>query len=162
MKNHAEELAAAIRTAKTWDMAQLAELCSFAGMEQEWASAGGENFEAVAVAAADKLGVELFEDREIEVLEVITISGWVDGSGWSYEQNYSDNTIIIRMSALSADDIDWSWWETDEDAPENEDTYISVKYYALDADIDEDRPLAEWSAWASAIGENDDTEEEGE
>jgi hypothetical protein len=26
----------------------------------------------------------------LKVREVITLKGWVEGSGWSYEQNYGD------------------------------------------------------------------------
>lgn len=57
--SRANEIAAAIRTADTWDMDLLKELCGLAGMADEWEAAEGENFEAVAFAAAEKLGVEI-------------------------------------------------------------------------------------------------------
>ncbi|WP_204658975.1 hypothetical protein [Gemmiger formicilis] len=43
----------------TWDQNLLAELCEAAGMSKEWAESDGESFEAVAFAAAKKLGVEI-------------------------------------------------------------------------------------------------------
>ncbi|MBS3950828.1 MAG: hypothetical protein KGZ53_09255 [Peptococcaceae bacterium] len=64
MKNRVEELARAIRASKIWDMNQLAELSSLAGMDQEWADADGETFETIAFAAADKLGVELIDKKK--------------------------------------------------------------------------------------------------
>ena len=55
----AEKIAETIRTSDTWDMEALAELCELAGMSEEWESADGETFEAVAYAAAKKMGVEI-------------------------------------------------------------------------------------------------------
>lgn len=60
MKNtEAMEIADRIRTADTWDEADLAELCSLAGLEDEWSEADGETFESVAFKAAELLGVEI-------------------------------------------------------------------------------------------------------
>ena len=59
METRATELAAVIRSADTWDIDALAELCSLAGMAAEWEAADGESFEGVAYAAADKLGVAI-------------------------------------------------------------------------------------------------------
>lgn len=60
MKNtEAMEIAVCIRTADTWDEADLAELCSLAGLKDEWNEADGETFEAVAFKAAELLGVEI-------------------------------------------------------------------------------------------------------
>lgn len=55
----AMELADEIRNSETWDDAALSQLCSLAGMEDAWKAADGDNFEAVACAAADALGVEI-------------------------------------------------------------------------------------------------------
>lgn len=57
----AAEIAADIRSMDTWDQDLLAELCEAAGMSKEWAEADGESFEAVAFAAAKKLGVEILK-----------------------------------------------------------------------------------------------------
>jgi len=87
----------------------------------------------------------------IKVREVITLKGWVEGSGWSYGQVYSDEVIDIAEGDLK--EIDWDWYEIDSDNPptEDEDTKIIVDLYAEDADIDEDKPLASHTKWASEI-----------
>lgn len=59
MYNEIFALAEEIRSCDTWDMDKLASLCEAADMEAEWAAADGETFEAVAFAAAEKLGVEI-------------------------------------------------------------------------------------------------------
>ena len=43
----------------TWDYNLLEELCKLAEMEKEWDAADGDNFESVAYAAAEKLGVKI-------------------------------------------------------------------------------------------------------
>lgn len=58
-KEEAQELARAIKAADTWDLDQLEKLCDLAGMTEEWEQADGEEFEAVAEEAAEKLGVEI-------------------------------------------------------------------------------------------------------
>lgn len=55
----AQELARAIKAADTWDLDQLEKLCELADMAEEWKQADGEEFEAVAYKAAEKLGVEI-------------------------------------------------------------------------------------------------------
>lgn len=57
--NEAQALAQKIREAQKWNLEDLKALCALAGMETEWAAADGESFEAVAYAAAEKLGVEI-------------------------------------------------------------------------------------------------------
>lgn len=46
-------------TYKEWDFDLLEQLCSRAGMSEEWDAADGEHFESVAYAAAEKLGVKI-------------------------------------------------------------------------------------------------------
>ena len=89
----------------------------------------------------------------LKVREVITLKGWVNGSGWSYEQCYSDRIIEVTDSELQTMEMDWGWWETDSDNPptEDEDTKIIVDLYAVDADISEDEPLASFEKWESEI-----------
>lgn len=53
------ELAEKIRMAAEWSPEDLAALCSAAGMRKEWEAADGDTFEAIAFAAAKKLGVEI-------------------------------------------------------------------------------------------------------
>jgi hypothetical protein len=91
--------------------------------------------------------------KSLKVREVITLKGWVDGSGWSYTQTYSDNIIDVHDVPMTAEEYDWSWWETDIDNPpsEDEDTKIIVTLYAEDADISEDEPLASFEKWDSEI-----------
>ena len=87
----------------------------------------------------------------MKVRQIITLKGWIEGSGWSYSQIYSDEIVNVVESDLDA--IDWDWYETDSDNPpvEGEDTKIILDLYAVDADIDEDTPLASHSKWASEI-----------
>lgn len=54
-----EELARKIRESNEWIPELLEELCKAAGMLEEWQAADGGNFEDVAFAAAEKLGVEI-------------------------------------------------------------------------------------------------------
>lgn len=56
----AQTVAKEIRESQEWDAEVLAELCGLAGMTAEWESADSEDFERVAEAAAEKLGVEIY------------------------------------------------------------------------------------------------------
>lgn len=87
----------------------------------------------------------------LKVREVITLKGWVESSGWSYSQVYSDEVIDIAEGDLK--EIDWDWYEIDSDnqPTEDDDTKIIVDLYAEDADIDEDKPLASFEKWASEL-----------
>ena len=87
----------------------------------------------------------------IKVREIITLKGWATGSGWSYDQCYNDS--IINVTGIEG--IDWDWYKTNEDDPptEGEDTKIVVEFYAANADINEDEPLASHSKWVSEIWE---------
>lgn len=53
----AEEIAMELRKSGEWIPELCEELCGLADMENEWAEADGENFEAVIYAAAENLGV---------------------------------------------------------------------------------------------------------
>ena len=87
----------------------------------------------------------------LKVREVITLKGWVDGSGWSFSQVYSDKLVDITEGDLKS--IDWDWYDTDSDNPpaEGHDTKIIVDLFAEDADISEDEPLASFEKWESEI-----------
>jgi len=93
----------------------------------------------------------LKEVKKMKVRQIITLKGWVVGSGWSYSQVYDDQ--VIEIDADDINSMDWNWWETDADNPpaESEDTKIIVDLYAVDADIDEDTPLASHTKWVSEI-----------
>ena len=52
-----EELASEIKESSEYDADALRDLCWRAGMVEEWESADGESFEAVAEKAAEKLNV---------------------------------------------------------------------------------------------------------
>jgi hypothetical protein len=88
----------------------------------------------------------------IKVRQVIKLSGWVNGSGWSYKNSVYDDQII-DIDENDLENMDWDWWETDADNPPSEgsDTDITVEFYAEDADTSEDKPLATHSKWASEI-----------
>lgn len=53
------EIAEAIRNADEWNPDDCRELCTLAGLEEEWAAADGETFEAVLYKAAEILEVEI-------------------------------------------------------------------------------------------------------
>ena len=57
--DEALSLAEEIRTAREWEPEKCCRLCEMAGMAEEYATAGGEGFEAVLYEAAEKLGVEI-------------------------------------------------------------------------------------------------------
>ena len=86
------------------------------------------------------------------VREIVTLKGWVDGSGWSYTTCYSDQVIDVpQTSLLPGADMDWSWWYDDEgERPEDEDVRIIVEWYDPFGDEDS-APLASWETWASEI-----------
>jgi len=85
----------------------------------------------------------------LKVREVITLKGWVNGSGWGYSEVYSDRVIDITEDDLKS--VDWDWWEIDNPPSEGEDTLITVALYPVDANIYEDAPLASHEIWASEI-----------
>ena len=67
----------------------------------------------------------------MKVREIITIKGWQDGSGWSYDQCTSDD--IIDIGDNIPESIEWDWWELPEARDESEDVKITVEYFAADA-----------------------------
>lgn len=88
----------------------------------------------------------------LKVREIITLNGWEAGSGWSYQECYSDKIVDVTESDIHSVEMDWSWWETDIDnPPSDDDTLIVVELFAADADIAADKPLAAHEKWASAI-----------
>lgn len=58
-KSEIVALAEKIRSSETWEDEDLKSLCEAADMLDEYNAADGETFEAVAFAAAEKLGVEI-------------------------------------------------------------------------------------------------------
>lgn len=90
----------------------------------------------------------------MKIREVIMIQGWVDGSGWSYSQCYSDSIGEFSDDMLAPGaEMDWSWWQLNS-REKGRDTEITVSYYAADVeDITDAEPLAEWSIWESELRE---------
>lgn len=88
----------------------------------------------------------------IKVRQIIKLSGWVNGSGWNYKNSVYDNQII-DIDSDDLNNMDWDWWELDEENPPNDDsdTEITVEFYAENADIEEDKPIASHSMWVSEI-----------
>lgn len=88
----------------------------------------------------------------VTVREIITIKGWTEGSGWDYATTYSDQILEVPQSFLATDaDIDWSWWENDDNQTNDTDTRIIVEYYDPNEDPDDAEPMARWETWASEI-----------
>lgn len=59
MREEIEALANKIKESDTWDGDQLAKLCEYAGLSEEWADSDGDTFEQVAYRAAEILGVKI-------------------------------------------------------------------------------------------------------
>lgn len=88
----------------------------------------------------------------IKVREIINIKGWKDGSGWQYDQCYSDSIVDVPEEDLAPDSgMDWSWWESNELA-QGEDVEVTVSYYPSDCeDLYDAEPIASWSCWESEM-----------
>lgn len=90
--------------------------------------------------------------KVMKVREVITSKGWANGSGWSYEQIYSDNIIEIDSESIDHNsEVDWEFWETEGEPRDGGDVEITVAYYAENGEPDEDEPLATWSKWENEL-----------
>ena len=84
----------------------------------------------------------------MKIREVINLRHWVSGSGFSHTETYSDS--IIEISGIP-EEMDWSWWDADEENEGNwDDIEIVVQYFAED-DEDMENPLGEWSVWESDL-----------
>lgn len=81
--------------------------------------------------------------------EVIELYHWVDGSGFSHSETFENKIIEIKEIK---DEMDWSWWEADEEI-EGKDIKIVVTYYAEDDEYLE-KPIISYIAWESDLREN--------
>ena len=52
----------------------------------------------------------------MKVREVIKIKEWVDGSGYNYEETYSDKLVDVAAEEDVQGDFGWDWWEKVEPA----------------------------------------------
>lgn len=88
----------------------------------------------------------------MKVREIITLEGWVDGSGISYSTVYDDKITTISEDALNSP-MDWSWWDAGDKMCDGQDTHIIVRLYRTDYNpmFDNDDPIAEWDVWASEL-----------
>lgn len=59
MSERVKKLAEQINASDTWDIDLLCELCTLAGLGEEWDNANGYSFESIVYQAADILGVEI-------------------------------------------------------------------------------------------------------
>lgn len=86
-----------------------------------------------------------------KVRQIITVSKWIDGSGYTNAEIYDDKTFEISELEI-AKPMDWSWWDTQE-LSEGEDLQITVKLYPADYDpcFDADEPIATWSIMQSEL-----------
>lgn len=89
----------------------------------------------------------------LKVMEIITLKGWVDGSGWNFTQTYSDNIVDVPDVPMTAEEYDWSWYKTPEENPEDNgyDTKIIAEFYAEDAELGYDEPIVSFSKWESEL-----------
>jgi hypothetical protein len=81
--------------------------------------------------------------------EIITIKGWVNGSGLSYEQIYDNKMVEEIPESLDVNDV----WEAEKKQEEG-DIQIIVTYYNAD-DEDLEKPLKEFRFWESDLFEED-------
>lgn len=82
----------------------------------------------------------------MRIREIITLEGWVNGQGWSYESCYKDESREVTEDELTAmlETNEWGWWE--KEAREGEDIKITVRLYDEDENL-----LKESSTWESAL-----------
>lgn len=59
LREEIEALANEIKSSDVWNGDQLAKLCEYAGLSDEWSQADGDTFEQIAYKAAEILGVEI-------------------------------------------------------------------------------------------------------
>ena len=85
--------------------------------------------------------------RKIKVREVIKIKEWVDGSGYNYEEIYSDKLVDVDVEEEVQENFSWDWWEKDSSVRGNEDLRIIVEYYR----VSDDTMIAKFEAWQSEI-----------
>lgn len=83
----------------------------------------------------------------MKVREVITIKEWVDGSGYNYEEIYSDKLVDVDVEEEVQENFDWDWWGKDNPVKGNEDLRIIVEYYR----VSDDTMIAKFEAWQSEI-----------
>ncbi len=83
----------------------------------------------------------------MKVREVITIKEWVDGSGYNYEEIYSNKLIDVAVEEEVQENFDWDWWEKDNLVKGNEDLRIIVEYYR----VSDNTMIAKFEAWQSEI-----------
>lgn len=83
----------------------------------------------------------------MKVREVITIKEWVDGSGYNYEEIYSNKLIDVAVEEEVQENFDWDWWGKDNLVKGNEDLRIIVEYYR----VSDNTMIAKFEAWQSEI-----------
>ncbi len=90
----------------------------------------------------------------MKVLEIVEVEKWVDGSGFSNSEIYSNQVIEVAEETIeeAKASFDWSWWDKAEQVP-GEDLKITVKYFRPDYDpmFDDEEPLAQFETWESEI-----------
>lgn len=83
----------------------------------------------------------------MKVREVIKIKEWVDGSGYNYEEIYSDKLVDVDVEEEVQENFSWDWWEKDSSVRGNEDLRIIVEYYR----VSDDAMISKFEAWQSEI-----------
>ena len=83
----------------------------------------------------------------MKVREVIKIKEWVDGSGYNYEEIYSDKLVDVDVEEEVQENFSWDWWEKDSSVRGNEDLRVIVEYYR----VSDDTMIAKFEAWQSEI-----------
>lgn len=83
----------------------------------------------------------------MKVREVITIKEWVDGSGYNYEEIYSNKLIDVDGEKEVQENFSWDWWGKDNSVKGSEDLRIIVEYYR----VSDNTMIAKFEAWQSEI-----------
>lgn len=97
------EIATEIRNEAEWNFDLLAELCELAEMTAEWEAADGESFEAVAFAAAEKLGVEIVTKKYRVIEEYICAWYGSEATMTEIESAQESGMTIDEIERLAAE-----------------------------------------------------------
>lgn len=83
----------------------------------------------------------------MKVREEIILKGWLDGSGYFYEQIYESNIVEV-VEIPNEVNFDWSWWEKQTESTR---TFVDIKIIVRYYNTETDDLLAEFSIWESEL-----------
>lgn len=104
-------------------------------------------------AVAETIRGQFSAEEKAMYKEVVELWFWKNGSGYQNKETYAENIIEIAELPKDADDIDWDWYETGEENPEEdgEDVLIVIEYYHDWQEPGDDTPVRTIKRWESEI-----------